>query len=44
MVLTIFFQLFKKQTHFMEVGWLKKKNEMNGDVPVSDMRHAFRAA
>ena len=34
----------------MEVGWLKKKkkkkkkNEMNGDVPVSDRRHALRAA
>ena len=26
----------------MEVAWLKK-NEMHGDVPVSDMRHAFRA-
>ena len=25
--------------HFMEAGWLK--NEMHGDVPVSDMRHAF---
>ena len=27
----------------MEVGWLGK-NEMNGDVPVSDLRHAFCAA
>ena len=23
---------------------VEKQNEMNGDVPVSDMRHAFRAA
>ena len=43
MVLTTCFQLFKKQAIFFGVGWLKK-NEMNGDVPVSDMRHAFCAA
>ena len=41
MVLTICFQLFKKRTIF--TGWLKK-NEMNGGVPASDIRHAFRAA
>ena len=29
--------------YVMEVGWLKK-NEMHGDVPVSDMRYAFRAS
>ena len=35
--------MFKKQTILWRWGdW--KKNEMNGDVPVSDMRHAFRAA
>ena len=27
----------------MEVRWLKN-NEMRGDVPVSDMRYAFRAS
>ena len=42
MVLTVCFQLFKKTNHFVEVGWLKK-HEMHGDVPVSDMRHTFRA-
>ena len=43
MVLTICFQTVKETNHFREVGWLKK-NEMNDDVPVSDMRHGFRAA
>ena len=43
MVLTICFQLFKKQTILWRYGdW--KQNEMNGRVPVSDMRHAFCAA
>ena len=42
-VLTICFHLFKKQTILWRQGG-RKKNEMNGDVPVSDMRHAFRTA
>ena len=42
MVLKICFQLFKKQT--IETIVVEKKNEMNGDVPGSDMRHAFHAA
>ena len=43
MVLTISFQVLKKQTIlWRKGGW--KKNEMNGDVPVSDMWHAFRGA
>ena len=37
------FPTVQETNHFMEVGWLKK-NEMNGDVPVFDMRYAFRAA
>ena len=37
------FPTVQETNHFMEVGWLKK-NEMHGDVPVSDMRHAFRAS
>ena len=42
-VLTICFQLFRKQTILRrQGGW--KKNEMHGDVSVSDMWHAFRAA
>ena len=44
------FPTVQETNHFMEVGWLKKKkkkkkkNEIHCDVPVSDMRHAFRAA
>ena len=30
------FPTFQEITHFMEVGWLEKK-EIHGDVPVSDM-------
>ena len=41
MVLTICFQLFKKQTIYG--GRVVETNEMHGDVPVSDMRHAFCA-
>ena len=37
------FLTVQETNHFVVVGWLKK-NEMNGDVPVSDMRHAIRAA
>ena len=37
------FPTVQETNFFMEVGWLKK-NEMHGDVPVSDMRHAFRAS
>ena len=37
------FPTVQETNHFMELGLLKK-NEMNGDVPVSDMRHAFRPA
>ena len=37
------FPTVQETNHFTEVGWLKK-NEMHGDVPVSDMWHAFRAA
>ena len=49
MVLTICIQLFKKQTIYggrvvEKKKKKKKKNEMNGDVPVSERRHAFRAA
>ena len=40
MVLTICFQLFTKQTILWGKGG--RKDEMNGDVPVSDRRHAFR--
>ena len=42
MVLTICFQLFKKQTILCRYGgW---KNDMYGDVPVSDMQHEFRVS
>ena len=42
MILPICFQLSKKQTILWRLCcW---KNEMNGDVPVSDMQHAFCAA
>ena len=37
------FPTVQETNHFMEVGWLKK-NEMHGDVSVSDMRHAFCAS
>ena len=40
MVLIICIQLFKKQTIYG--GRVVENNEMQGDVPVSDMRHAFR--
>ena len=45
MILTICFQLFKKQI----ILWrymcrVVEKNEMYGDVPVSDMRQAFRTS
>ena len=42
LVLTICFQLFKKQTIYGDR--VVERNEMNGDEPVSNMRHAFRAA
>ena len=37
------FPTVQEINHFMEVGWLKN-NEIHGDVPVSDMRYAFRAS
>ena len=43
MVSTICFQLFKIQP-ILWSSRVVEKNEMNGDVPVSDRRHAFRAA
>ena len=43
MVLAICFQLLKKNKPFYGGRVVEKKNEMNGDVPVSDMPHAFRA-
>ena len=49
MVLTICFQLFKKKKKKKKKktiygGRVVGKNEMHGDVPVYDMRHAFRAS
>ena len=41
MVVTICFQLLKTQTIYGGSVY-ENKNEMHGDVPVSDMRHAFR--
>ena len=43
MVLTICFQLFKKQTILWRYGGWKKK-ELHGNVPVFGMRHAFRVS
>ena len=42
MVFTICFQLFKKQPFCG--GRVVEKNEIHGEVPVSDMRHAFRVS
>ena len=38
------FPTVQETNHFMEVDWLKKKMEMHGDVPISDMRHEFRTS
>ena len=47
------FPTVQETNRFLEVGWLKKKKrkekkkqeeEMHGDLPVSDMRLAFRAS
>ena len=37
------FSTIQETNHFTEVGWLKK-TKLHGDVPVSDVWHAFRAA